>query len=334
MKLYNNIFVILLLIFITFSIFFTLIVKPQFLNMDIKNCKKYENFLNKNKEKFSNISNDIDVLNNITLNSYKNGFSFNNPPVQNYKQFIDKYDVYNNEPLLTYMCVKNTLTSEDDMHDLQIMIDTLSSSFYVSVIDTYVINSTDIITKISENFDDTIRKTGELKLKCPIYALIYQSPYLRYNDEEIYAKYDVVNNLKSSYSQTDNNSPDIGSKSLYTKIIMLYPNYIEYNKSGTIIKISDNSGINAFQKYFNDSIASRDKLCFMECNKYSKIACGCLNKNIKDSGNENEYKSSCLDKNDKPTNYGMLYTVNSYYPPYVSKIYMVEGADESISMPL
>lgn len=422
----------MIFIFIGISIFFTIIIKPQYLNIDIESYKEYEKFNNNNIEKFDNqiepkinitteinnciegidkiwnnnknmfnglkteddyrkkkrelgsiienyvlsnydesvynnkdfqkttfnfqeilekrieniknnipeppteniintntvINNSINAFNNNTLTDYKSGVNFQK--VLNYKGMPDKYDIHNNEPLLTYMCVKTQLTSTENMYDLQNMISTLSSSFYISVIDTYILNTTDIINKISSDFDDVIRKSGEIKLECPIYALIYQSPYLRYNNNEVTARYDVVNNLQSSYEHIADNSantPNIGMRPLYAKIIMLYPLYIDYNGAGKIIKLTDNSGLSTFQSYFNDSIMSRDKLCFLKCNQTNKLACGCLNRSTNtdtDTSDDKYYKSTCVDNNNIPTNYGMMYSINFNYASFVSKIYMKE----------
>ena len=271
------------------------------------------------------IQNTAKLLDNNTLTDYRQGASFQK--VIDYKMMFDKYDVQNNEALLTYMCVKTQLTSSDDMVDLQIMISKLSSVFYVSVIDTYIINSTDMFNKISDDIDDVIRKSGEIKIECPIYALIYQSPYLRYNGNEIKARYDVINNLQSSYDHIIDDSsgiPQFGMKSLYTKIIMMYPLYFNYNGSGKIVKYPDNSGLNFFQEYFNDAIMSRDKLCFLQCNQTNKLACGCLNRSSDTNSDTNYYKSTCLDEKNIPSNYGMMYSVNHKFPAFVSKIYLKE----------
>ena len=271
------------------------------------------------------IQNTAKLLDNNTLNDYKHGASFQK--VIDYKVYFDKYDVQNNEALLTYMCVKTKLTNTDDMFDLQIMISKLSSVFYVSVIDTYITNTTDIFNKISDNIDDIIRKSGEIKIECPIYALIYQSPYLRYDGNEIKARYDVVNNLQSSYERkidSRNNQPEFGMKPLYAKIIMMYPLYYDYNNSGKIVKYGDDSGLKFFQEYFNDSIMSRDKLCFLQCNQTNKIACGCLNRTLNSNADANSYKSTCIDEQNIPTNYGMMYSVNHKFAAFVSKIYLKE----------
>ena len=425
MTIYNNIFIILFFIFILISIFFTIIIKPLYLTVDIDNFKnnnieKFENnldnkvsitvqiknsiddiekiwvsnkkmfnglktqdeynkktldllgiiftFLKKNYgsefsenenakisirnyvniilERIDDIKNNkvdnseykdtvtdnnynniidkyIHSLDNNTLTHYKSGFNFQK--ILDYKSMSDKYDVNNDEPLLTYMCVKTKLTSTENMYDMQNMIFTLSKNFYVSVIDTYILNTNDIINKISENFDDFLRKSGEFKIECPIYALIYQSPYLRYNGGEIHARYDVVNNLLSSYEHVkDSNvkTPLIGSQPLYAKIIMLYPLYIDYDLNGKIRKLQDNSGLTYFQSYFNDSKMSRDKLCFLKCNKTNKLACGCLNRDTASENDDSYYKSTCLDEKNNKTNYGMMYSINFNYLPFIPKIYM------------
>jgi len=421
---FKNIFIILILIFILISIFFTFIIKPSYISNDITNNqnidiekfyaepiqqgysdamindqiklaiadvetilkknkaifiglktdKEYDNALNKIYDEFrpillskykdyimnskfhraienhaSNIRNNIEsiissdnpkftnamaydlientakLLNNNTLTDYKNGVNFQK--TINYKMMFDKYDVQNNEPLLTYMCVKTQMVNTDDIIDLQVMISKLNTMFYVSVIDTYIINTTDIINKISDDIDDVIRKSGELKLECPIYALLYQSPYLRYNGNEIKARYDVVNNLQSSYEHViDDPSgiPDFGMKPLYIKIIMMYPLYFNYNDGGKIIKHTGNDGLNFFQEYFNDSIMSRDKLCFLHCNQTNKLACGCLNRGLDKTSDEKYYKGTCIDEKNIPTNYGMMYSVNHKFAPFVSKIFLRE----------
>ena len=291
---------------------------------DIKNNKVDDSELKEPTNEITNIiDNSIKAQYNNTLNDYKSGFNFDK--ILDYKIMSDKYDVNNSEPLLTYMCLKTKLTSIENMYDMQKMISELSKKFYVSVIDTYILNTNDIINKISEDFDDLIRKSGEYKIECPIYALIYQSPYLRYNGSEIHARYDVVNNLLSSYEHVNDINvkiPYIGTRPLYAKIIMLYPLYIDYYMDGKIKKLPDNSGHTYFQSYFNNSKMSRDKLCFLECNKTNKLACGCLNRDTEVANDDKYYKSTCLDEKNNKTDYGMMYSINFNYLPFIPKIYM------------
>ena len=64
-------------------------------------------------------------------------------------------------------------------------------------------------------------------------------------------------------------------------------------------------GITDMLSYFN-KYASKDKLCFIKCNKSTDLYCGCA------SRNEGEYLSYCKDikTEDKFASYGWIYRVN------------------------
>lgn len=306
----NNIFIILIYIFIIFSIIFTIVIKPYFINDNIINTI----------EKFDNkVSVDSNRLFDTTLTAYKNNYDFrDNPYIQNYyNTFIDKYDVNKDKALFAFMCIEQKMNTTSDIFEIQEMIIELYKSFYIKTYDIYINNTNDIINKINDDIDSVLIKTANFKLKGPVYIILYQAPFLRFNNEEISVKFDM-NNMKPSYEQYDNNV-SLNEHPLFVKMLILYPNYIDYNMDGKIKQLPNNSGINTFNNYFKKAILSRNRACFIECKSDNSISCGCLNRVENIHRDPDFYPSTCLNSEKKRSNYGMMYIVNSSYPPFKNK---------------
>lgn len=319
----NNIFIILIYIFIVFTVIYTIIVKPQFLYKDVEQStiEKFQNSTDDDDKEIEYNKNNMDVKQEMyfrnTLTDYKKNFNFNNPYVSEkdyHMKLTNRIDINQKKPLLTYMCVKHNVTTPDNVYEIHNMINELYDHFYLTSADLYANNTNDIINKISDLMDSVSRNSGEFKLKGPIYVAIYQSPYLRYDNREITAKFDM-NNMKPSYEQYDKDV-SIGTHPLFVKIVVMFPNYIDILKLGKIYRQPNNKGLEKFKSYFNQSI--RSKLCFMECPKNNTLGCGCLNRNEND-GDPNFYESTCLNIDKKRANYGMLYLINRYYLPFANK---------------
>jgi len=273
------------------------------------NIEAYHNF----KENFENpdtYKDQVSALYNTTLEAYKKGASFHDKAYRYLYNFHEYNDIKNNESLLTYGCIKSD-TSSDILADLR-------SLFYVSYYEFYSVSVNDIIQKISEDLDKTIINSNEPELKDPIYVLIFQAPYLVFNNEQIVARHDSVNNMKSSYIQNKNNK-EVGQKQLFTKVYIMYPNYYhDADMLDKIHKYPDDSGINKFKDYFNPKL-SRKKLCFLECNGVNNLACGCLNRSESD-GTATYYNSKCAELDDTTSDYGMIYSLNKMNRLFVNKL--------------
>jgi len=293
---------------------------------------KIEDYINysKNIEKFGindddnkilqlyNFREKVERLNDTTLNSYKNGYDFDKGDAitTNYNDFYNLKDIKYADPLHTYGCVKNDFKNNNIVEDITTFISPLLDTVLVNSYAYYTSDYNSILEKISNDLDKVKLQTNETVLKGPIYALIYQSPYLRINDGIVISKYDTVNNYKSSYTQ-DNNNVTIGTKELFTMIYVIYPNY--YNESDVKISSYPNeAGRYFFKNFFNKDIMSRDKLCFMECNTINNTACGCANLE-KNSNIEKSYDNLCVDFNNNKKNYGMLYSLNSFNKLFYNK---------------
>lgn len=322
--LYNNTFIILIYIFILFSVIFTIIVKPQFIEKDIKDTIKNDTI-----EKFEN-NTDFDNYRNLRFNTtytkYINNYNLNNPYINNYSSIYNHlYDVNKDAPFFTFMCVKHDINRADNIFEIQEMVNSLYNYFYTTIIDIYINNTNDIINKVNETLTRVLISSTNYKLKSPIYVILYQSPLLRFNDTEIVAKYDM-NNMKPSYIQNDLNV-SIGSQQTFVKMVMLFPYYKDYLKNNVISRLNNESGMDKFKDYFsNDSLISRNKLCFIECNHDNSIGCGCLNRSTPLNSNDTKfYQSTCLNSNKTKTNYGMMYRVNTKYLAFKDKFLDVEN---------
>lgn len=271
-------------------------------------------------EKFDNKKEfDSDRLFDTTLTAYKKNYDFRNDPyIKNYyNTFIDKYDVNKDKALLAFMCIEQKMNKSTDIFEIQEMIINLYKSFYVRTYDMYINNTNDIINKITDDVDNVLMKTAEFKLKGPVYVILYQAPFLRFNDDEIAVKFDM-NNLKPSYDQ-HNNDVSINDHPLFVKMLILYPHYIDYNMDGKLKRLPNDSGMNVFNQYFKKAILSRNRACFVECKSDNSMACGCLNRSENIHKEANFYPSTCLNSDKKRSNYGMMYIVNTLYPPLKNK---------------
>lgn len=223
---------------------------------------------------------------NTTLENYKQGYDYNAITTDStYYNYIHLTDVKDNYPMFTYGCVKQNAS------------DITNLNLYMSSYEFYTLSINDIYQKIVEDLHQTLSKTQEQTLNGPIYVIIYQTPSLSYNNEAYIARYDVINNLKASYDQQQNDVL-IGSKQLYTRLLIMYPMYMADNSR--VVKNTAN-GVQEFKTYF-DAKLSKHKLCFIECNGDNTYACGCLNTD----------NSKCIELDNRYYNYGMIYVLNKF----------------------
>jgi hypothetical protein len=243
-----------------------------------------------------------------TFEQYEKGEDFHaNKDMKHFFNYNNYKDVKGLWPLNTYGCIKTNGVEnvEDDIENM----------FYISVSEFYSLSVNDIFQKIAEDLDITKIKINTEMIENPVYVIVYQAPFLRFNDEEIVARNDSINNFKPSFNQKINDVT-IGEKKLYTKIIVMYPNYkSDTENSSRIIKQNGDTGFQKFKQYFNNSRISRDKLCFLKCNGVNDYGCGCINRENSDNSLD-FYKSKCTDMENNEFNYGMIYQLN-----YMNKIF-------------
>ena len=266
-------------------------------------------FLNSaSKEHFTNYK--------TTFEQYEGGEDFHSNKDMNHFFNYNQYkDVKGLWPLNTYGCIKS-----NNVGDVE---DDIKNMFYISVSEFYSLSVNDIFQKIAEDLDITKIKINTEKIENPVYVIVYQAPFLRFNDEEIVARNDSINNFKPSFNQKINNVT-IGEKKLYTKIIVMYPNYkSDTENSSRILKHNDNTGFKRFKQYFNDSRISRDKLCFVKCNAVGDYGCGCINRETSDDSLD-FYSSKCTDMQNNKFDYGMIYQLNYMNKLFSDKIKYVQ----------
>lgn len=321
----NNIFILLIYIFIVFSVIFTIIVKPQFIEKDIENNikkNKIEKFENKFDSNFlkQNFDSKRNLLFQTTYKKYIQDYDLHNPYIDDYRSvFNHLYDVNKETPFFTFMCLKHDIETGDNMLEINNMSNELNNFFYTTIVDIYINNTNDIINKVNENITKVLLSSTNYKLKGPVFIILYQSPFLRFNNKEIIANYDM-NNMKPSYNQ-QHLDVTIGNKKTFVKMILLFPYYRDILRNNVISRLSNDDGINKFKDYFsNESLLSRNKLCFIECKNNNSIGCGCLNRMRPLNSNDTEfYQSTCLNNNEEKTNYGMMYKINSKYLAFKDK---------------
>lgn len=134
----------------------------------------------------------------------------------NIEYFDNDTDNKNDYGLIKYSSINIDVS---DNHKLQILFNNLSELFYIKVIDTHINNINDLINKINENIQETITKTNKQYLNDNIYISIY--PNINFN-------------------KIDN--------TIFTKIIIIYPNYYEKNN-----KLIYNNNMQKFNQYFKEN---------------------------------------------------------------------------------
>ncbi len=286
-------YVILIIIIGILSLFYSTYI----LNRKIEEYQEYhktpslENFEN------YNYKDHVDVMYNNSLENYKKGLDFNTYSIKtNFHNNIQLYDVRNDYPLITYGCIQTKIDNniEND----------INQTFYTKTYEFYAVTINDVYQKIVGDINETLSKVLDDKLDEPVFVLMYQAPYLYFNNEQIIARHDVSNNLKSVYQQNIDNI-EIGTRKIFTKLLIIYPIY-----DSNLKKYDNEEGVIKFHEYFKTKL-SRNKLCFLECNKTNYYACGCLNRNKSDN-NQDFYKSSCIEYTGEYFNYGMMYSINKY----------------------
>lgn len=319
-----------------------------------------------NYEKFNNeIVKDVDVPLDLPLcNSsfctttndklMKKGDGDFNYHMNFYKrEIVNNYgsykDIMSNEPLLAYSCLKIS-----PLDFLSTLLQTKDTSFYGYKYST-LNNSNDaeimkhIVSELLK-FKNEIENNDINKIKGPVYVIMSQAPYLRFNGNIIEATDFNTGNRFGYYKETtsDSKSSFNDGKNLYTQILLLFPSYKTQKTISefkhTFVGNDSYRLYNFIEKFKN--YKSDYKLCFLNCINSKNLNCGCLNATIFDNDNtiiddlntakkvysyktndENNingpegvkgYKSVCLSANKNtegkrlPENYSTMYFLNPY----------------------
>ena len=133
------------------------------------------------------------------------------------ENFRDNNIDNNHYGLIKYSSFDIASQTISDIHKLEILLNNFRELFYVKVIDSHINNINDLINKIDENIQETIRKTSKQYLNDNIYVAINPT----------------INEINITL----------------TKIIIIYPNLYENNKK----KIIDNNNMIKFNQYFKEN---------------------------------------------------------------------------------
>lgn len=277
----------------------------------------YNTYLYKTKigqnmqENFGNYDAELENINNTTLNAFKNGLDFASIENNFYNRY-EMFDVKHVLPLFTLGCIKHS-PSDDTI------INFIEENFMVSTIEFYSVSMNDIYERIANDVE--IQKTKMVDnlqfIDSPVYVIIYQAPYLEVFGKEFKVKSDIITNMKPSI-ELDQYNVLIGEKNSFTKIHIVYTKY-KMNTDNTKA-IFTQGGDELFINYIKNKI-TRDKLCFMDCNKSSGYACGCMVRSTPLNNDDTQfYKSSCLNDKSLPTNYGMVYMLNKYNKVFTNSL--------------
>ena len=254
------------------------------------------------KENFDNYQDIVNDYKYTSLSNFKKGQDFHLEN-RSYYNYYNLSDVKNELPFFTFGCIKHNAGDKS-------IIETLRNKFFVSELNFYTININDIYNQISEDLliNKQLLQNGGY-IHSPIYVILYQSPYLQVDGNNYHVKKDIMDNMEPSIEV--NSNTNIGNKELFTKMYIVYSKY-KRNQDNVIQNVDENEFIELFKNGAFKNIITRDKLCFMQCNKTSEYTCGCLNKKDMDENNEEDYTSSCLNMNNQSIDYGMIYVLNKY----------------------
>lgn len=253
---------------------------------------------------------------------------YNNTIANDYNNYTD---IRNGDPLLAFSCMK---VSPNYIKNLLLRNNRFGykySKLYnmdENSLNIHIENELKEIINIIKNTNN--ENNQDIKIKGPIYAMISQSPYLRYNGDIINARFDTTNNKYSYYNEIIENNKIVSSfdknKSLYTEILLIFPSYytIRVSNNELSYKLGSKNNINVFINSIKHNFESNNDLCFLKCNNSFNITCGCLNttsennKNVENSSSGPEgdkgYNAKCLSEKNVQTDYSMLYFLNPYNP--------------------
>lgn len=278
----------------------------------------YNTYLYKTKirqniqENFSNrYETEVENISNTTLNAFKNGSNFASTENNFYNQY-QLFDVKHTLPFFTLGCIKHS--PQDDT-----ILNFIENNFMVSTIEFYSVSINDIYERIANDLE--IQKTNMVdnaqSIDSPVYVIVYQAPYLEVLGKEYKVKSNIMANMKPLI-ELDLNNISIGERNSFTRIHIVYTKY-KMNTDHTKAIFTE-GGDDLFINFIKNKI-TRDKLCFMDCNKSTGYTCGCM---VRDTPSNNEdaqfYKSSCLSDDNLPTNYGMIYMLNKYNKIFVDAL--------------
>ena len=311
---------ILIVIIILFNVYYWFYYRK----MVLYRCEKFENDID-DKPLLAPCNSDNCVYTGDRFQ--KSG----NDNLQYHKDFYknaiaDKYgnytDIMKGDPLLTYSCLKN-VSPERVKNNLEKHVACRHSKIYN-------INDNSLTSHIEAElieFKKNIIDNTITKIKGPVYLMISQAPYLRYNSQIINARFDTTNNKYSYYNETLEDNKIISSfdenKALYTDIMIIFLSYknIENPDKSISYKYEPSNNLGMFINA-TENIETNSDLCFLKCNNSFNLTCGCLNTtaaNNKDvagslSGPEGNkgYTAKCLSEKNEKTDYSMLYFLNPY----------------------
>jgi len=234
------------------------------------------------------------------------------------KELYALFPETNTELLNMDRCVSvNTTSKEKSIKDIDLSLSKLV--FPHHKYEMTITHFNEVEKKIMLDLEKTYLDKNLTQLYGPIYALVFQAPYLRVIDKdcnvrELTAQYNInsYNNLGYYVGKDESgyipNETHIKCQNVINKIktnkvrVVVYILYPAYNKQYKLKYLNwDNIKCN-MQTLFNQRDFN-DK-CFIKCKEASDKACGCLNTN-------KPYSSKCVDNTSgNLVNSGVLYLIN------------------------
>jgi len=362
MKVVNIIIVLLFILFIILNIYYIFHVRKIGLYKELQ--LEHFNFANSYNEENANEedgslfqqcntynctntyseleNNSADFINTYSI--YENKYKLSNlrDTSHEYRRYND---IMTKKSLLAFRCLKSSPFEikkhfENNLVGAKRIPTIYKKMFLYDEISlyTYITNQLEeIVNGISSIVLNSSLNKGTNKILGPVYICISQAPYIKYRDNMVKARFDVVNNQRSFYNENVHNGQSMYEletsngqnnkiSSLYTEVLFIFPMYNIKNTVNNVKNIefsNDVSRMTAFMASLNKFFV-HEKLCFLKCNK-SHLSCGCLNANNQDMNGDDihiennviddsihKYKSECYDHNSAVKNYSIMYYINPY----------------------
>jgi hypothetical protein len=260
-------------------------------------------------------------------------------------------DIENYSDLLAYKCLKISPAS---------LSYTMRSSNIKHIFDTiYIYDENTLYSYLKSKIEPL--KPYATKIKGPVYVCMSQAPFFKYEKNSVEnpinkfldARIDIINTEKPyNYVKFDEQNKEIADtntsehgdtsdkiSSLYCQILIIFPMYEnnELDKNAMKLKSATEQDDETIIKTFLDTTMNgyytHNTLCFIKCNKASKLNCGCLNMNDYSSRTDTNtrsfvssnppylvdankdlprYTAKCLDhtNNDAVSDFSLMYFVN------------------------
>lgn len=245
-----------------------------------------------------------------TLTDIKNkNVVFHKPYKRNYSIIYEDVYTLNKSDFLGFMCFKLPSTLFQDIDNDPIK--TIKDNLNCKTIQLNEINKSNPKENLIIKVANAIKLNNNADIQGPVYIVIIQYPNKFLNGSYVYNQFDLSDKYSQPYMNDINGKIDYnGDVDVVALLIMpMYKGTLIENEFVLMENGNNLNGIINMLQYFS-KYSTKEKQCFIHCNKSTDLYCGC------GSRKEGDYKSYCKDDKmedgtqDKFATYGWLYKIN------------------------